>query len=141
MEYIKQNGSVQDINSHSSSPSEAATWFSQHYERPGIPALAQRIQSAKEVAAAAKSGNWKGSGSPPPSGGGGFGFSWPGEITGFFADGQKFVHGLLWILTPSNWVRIGAFFAGVILLMVAIYALLSVAEGGPALPKLVPIPI
>ena len=46
MTYIKANGSVADINAHSSSATAAATWFSNMYERPGIPMLANRISSA-----------------------------------------------------------------------------------------------
>ena len=34
MYYIAQNGSVNDINAHSSSPAAAAAWFSNVYERP-----------------------------------------------------------------------------------------------------------
>jgi hypothetical protein len=141
--YIAKNGSVADVNAHASSPSEAALYFSQRYERPGAPNNPVREQAAQWVAQAAKSGNWGTSAgtSTPSSGGSGGLFSWPTEITGFFSDGTKFVTGLLWILTPSNWVRIGAFFAGTILLMIAVYALISVGEGGPALPKLVPIPV
>jgi Phage tail lysozyme len=58
MAYIRANGSVADINAHASSPSAAALYFSQKYERPGIPDNQNRIASAQEVAAAAKSGNW-----------------------------------------------------------------------------------
>ena len=46
LSYIHANGSVADINAHASSPTEAAMWFSNKYERPGVPAMANRIASA-----------------------------------------------------------------------------------------------
>jgi hypothetical protein len=58
MDYVKANGSVADINAHSQSPAAAATYFSDKYERPGIPDIQNRIASANLVAKAAKSGNW-----------------------------------------------------------------------------------
>lgn len=71
--YINQNGSVADINAHASSPSAAAQYFSNKYERPGSPNMSIRIAAADWVSQAARSGNW-GSGvsvNAPPSGKGG----------------------------------------------------------------------
>ena len=60
MTYIRANGSIADINEHASSPSAAALYFSNKYERPNAAAAnnANREASAVEVAKAAKSGNW-----------------------------------------------------------------------------------
>lgn len=61
MTYIRQNGSVQDINAHASTPQSAALWFSTRYERPLASAAnnPNREQSAADVLAAARSGNWQ----------------------------------------------------------------------------------
>jgi Lysozyme like domain len=71
------------------------------------------------------------------------GLSWPGEITSFFSDSQKFIDKLMWLVNPSSWLRIGAFIIGVALLLFAVYALISVGEGGPIVPhpNIVPVPI
>jgi hypothetical protein len=84
--YIAKNGSVRDINAHASSPAAAAAWFSEHYERPGIPDLTTREAAAEWVAQSAKTGKWGSSagsaGSGGSSGGGGSsiggpsGFDW-----------------------------------------------------------------
>lgn len=58
MTYIRANGSVADINAHSQTPESAALYFSNKYERPGIPDNANRTASAALVARAAKTGNW-----------------------------------------------------------------------------------
>lgn len=71
-------------------------------------------------------------------------FSLPGQITGFFADADKFVTLLLWLVNPASWVRIGAFIVGVALFLFALHALIAVGEGAPLLPKapaVVPIPV
>ncbi len=52
MTYIRANGSVADINAHSQTPTSAATWFCNVYERPGTPMLANRIASANASYAA-----------------------------------------------------------------------------------------
>lgn len=52
MQYIAANGSVADINAHAGSAAEAATWFSNQYERPGVPMLANRVASANASYAA-----------------------------------------------------------------------------------------
>jgi hypothetical protein len=71
------------------------------------------------------------------------GFSWPGEITGFFNDSSAFVEKLMWLATPASWVRIGAFLAGVALLLFAIYALVRAGQGQPlvSMPQTIPVPI
>ena len=56
MTYIFQNGGVADINAHSQTPASAATWFSDVYERPGNPQLANRIASANASYAAGYAG-------------------------------------------------------------------------------------
>ena len=58
MAYIHANGSVADINAHAQSPAAAATYFSDKYERPGIPDIGNRIASANLVAQAAHSNKW-----------------------------------------------------------------------------------
>ncbi len=59
MAYIAANGSVADINAHATSAAAAATWFCNHYERPGIPQLANRIASANaSYAAGYANGGW-----------------------------------------------------------------------------------
>jgi Phage tail lysozyme len=153
MTYISQNGSIADINANSSTPTAAATYFSDKYERPGIPALSQRIQAAVDVANAAKSGNWKGStsltsGSGTPAGGSGGGsggiLDFPSQITTFFKSADTFVTTLMWITKPEHWVRILAFLAGIALLLFAIHALIAVGEGGkimPDMPNIIPVPV
>jgi hypothetical protein len=65
----------------------------------------------------------------------------PSQITGFFDDADKFVSSLLWLTEPSSWVRIGAFIAGVALLLVALHALIAVGEGENLMPSAPPIPV
>lgn len=71
------------------------------------------------------------------------GFSFPSEITSFFNDGNALVNKLMWLVMPSSWLRIGAFLIGIALLLVAIYALVSVGEGQPIfkMPNIVPVPV
>lgn len=71
------------------------------------------------------------------------GFSWPGEITSFFHDSTAFVDKLMWLSMPSSWLRIGAFLAGVALLMFAIYALVRAGQGQPlvSMPSTIPVPV
>jgi hypothetical protein len=71
------------------------------------------------------------------------GFSFPGEITGFFHDAQAIVDKLMWLAMPSSWLRIGAFLIGVALLLFAIHALIAVGEGAPIfkMPNVVPVPV
>ena len=52
MAYIAANGSVADINAQSSTPTSAAVYFSQKYERPGNPQIQNRIAAAVASAAA-----------------------------------------------------------------------------------------
>jgi hypothetical protein len=65
--FINSNGSISDINSHATSPTAAADWFSKYYERPGIPNLANREASAVSSYAAgyAKGGKVPGGNKPP----------------------------------------------------------------------------
>lgn len=59
--YIDANGSVQNINAHSSTPTEAALYFSNTYERPAAWAAnnARREAAAQQVFEAATQNNWK----------------------------------------------------------------------------------
>lgn len=146
--YIARNGSIADINAHASSPVAAATYFSDQYERPGIPALSNRTTAAQWVASAAQSGNWSaGVTVTDAAGGTGLGsgiLGIPPQITGFFTQANTLITALMWLLQPSSWVRIGAFLVGAALLLFAIHALIAVGEGGDILPKapaVVPIPV
>jgi hypothetical protein len=145
--YIKVNGSIADINAHASTPTAAAVYFSDRYERPGIPAISNRTAAANWVAGAASSGNWgAGVNVTPDTGGGGGGgiLSIPTDITNFFSEADKFVTLLMWLAQPSSWLRIGAFVVGVGLLLFAVHALIAVGEGGammPKMPNIVPVPI
>jgi Phage tail lysozyme len=143
--YIKANGSIADINANASTPSAAALYFSNNYEKPdaALANNANREQSADEVAAAAKSGNWGTGGSTAPTTGGGL-LSIPQDIIDFFSDADKFVNGLFWLIQPGSWVRIAAFLIGIGLLLFGIHAFLAVGEGEPIMPKLpsvMPVPV
>lgn len=146
--YIKANGSIADINAHASTPQAAALYFSQNYERPN-PGLANnpnREQSAADVLAASKSGDWKAGAPNQPattdSAGGGL-FSWPGDIVGFFKDAKTFVDALLWIVNPASWLRIGSFMLAGILLLFGVWVLVKVGSGEPIVkaPSSIPIPV
>jgi hypothetical protein len=142
--YIAANGSISDINAHSSSPTAAAEYFMSKYERPGIPAESNRVAAAQWVASAAQTGNW-GSGITTDAGSSGDGLlSFPSQITGFFSQANTLVTSAMWLVSPGSWVRIVAFIAGVGLLLFAIHALIAVGEGGeimPKLPAVVPVPV
>lgn len=145
--YIAANGSVADINAHASSPEAAATYFSNQYERPGIPDLANRTAAAGWVASAAQSGNWgagvSADGGNSDSALGGL-VSFPSQITSFFSDADTLVSRAMWLTNPGSWLRIGAFLVGVGLLLFAFHALLAVGEGTPIMPKapaIVPVPV
>lgn len=71
------------------------------------------------------------------------GFSFPGQITGFFSEADTFVNSLMWIVNPSSWLRIGAFLVGIALLLFAIHALIAVNSGSPiiSMPNVVPVPV
>jgi hypothetical protein len=60
--YIQENGSIADVNAHAPSPSAAALYFSDVYERPNAEFAnnPNRMNSATEVAQAAQSGHWPG---------------------------------------------------------------------------------
>jgi Phage tail lysozyme len=149
--YIAANGSIADVNSHASSPTAAAIYFMQRYEKPNVALEneANRVAAATYVAAAAKSGNWGTSagtsGSTPSGGGSGSGLlSFPNEIINFFGDAKKVVDALMWLTMPASWVRITAFLAGVLLLLIALHAFLAVGEGDaimPKMPAIVPVPL
>lgn len=65
IDYIDANGGINLLNANSSTPSQAALFFSNQYERPAAWAAnnQNREASAQQVAAAAQSGNWKSSSS------------------------------------------------------------------------------
>ena len=67
--YIQENGSIADVNAHATSPSAAALYFSEKYERPLASEAnnENRMNSANEVFQAAQTGHWPGgTPSPPP---------------------------------------------------------------------------
>jgi hypothetical protein len=146
MKYIEANGSVQDINENSPTPSAAALYFSNKYERPdaALANNANREQSAAEVAAAAASGNWPQSAgltaSTSTSSGGLLGI--PSEITGAFTDLDTILKD---ILSPTFWLRIASFFVGVGLLVAGIWCLMHASDDSSLVPDLsklpVPVPI
>lgn len=67
----------------------------------------------------------------------------PSQITDFFSQADTLVKALMWLAQPSSWVRIGAFIAGVALLLFAIHALIAASTGAPmvSLPKAIPVPV
>ena len=69
--------------------------------------------------------------------------SFPQGIIDFFTKANDFVTAIMWIAKPSNWLRIGAFAAGVLLLAFAVYALINASSDSPliSMPKAVPVPI
>lgn len=155
MTYIKANGSVSDINSHASSASAAALYFSTAYERPNAALAnnANRQSSADAVLAAAQSGNWNETpasntattGSTSALGGL---FSWPLEITNFFGDAMKLFQnpaggagGLLWLINPGSWMRIGAFFLALILIIGAVLVFTHADEKIGSMPMPIPVPV
>jgi hypothetical protein len=153
MTYIKANGSVANINANASSPSAAALYFSNTYERPNAALAnnANREQSADDVLAAAKSGNWQ-QGSSSSSGNttgdtatgiGGL-LSWPSDITGFFDDAKTFLDAAMWLVKPSSWVRIGSLVFGLFVLGAAFYVFTQIGSGQSLTanaPKVVPVPV
>jgi hypothetical protein len=148
MNYIRANGSVSDINAHASTPSAAALYFSTKYERPLASAAnnPNRQASAEEVAAAAKSGNWStGSAASPSSGGAGSDIlGWLTGSTGFLNDFKDLFTLFHNLVSPSFWLRIGAFFIGSALLVFGIYALVKANGDGslmPKVPPIVPVPV
>lgn len=135
---------IAELNAQSS-PSAAALFYSQKFERPGIPDNANRQQSAIDVANAAKTGNWSaGSTNQPQQTSGAAGiFSWPADITGAFKDAKTFVDALLWIVNPASWLRIGSFFIGAMLILFAIWIFIKVGSDEPIvkMPSTIPIPV
>jgi hypothetical protein len=77
------------------------------------------------------------------SSGGGFSIDWPSQITGFFKDADDFVTKLAWLSMPASWVRIGAFLAGVLLILFAIHAFIAAGKGEPlvSMPQTIPVPV
>jgi NlpC/P60 family len=62
-------------------------------------------------------------------------FTWPSDITGFFKDSKTMVDASLWMFNPSSWLRIGSFFLGSIILLMALYAFTRAASGKPLVPQ------
>lgn len=79
---------------------------------------------------------------PASSGGGGGGIlSIPEDITNAFVTADKLITRLGWLVTPSHWVRIAAFFIGIILLMFAVHVFSAAASGSPLLKSNVTVPL
>ena len=90
------------------------------------------------------SGTVGNSGGTSSGGGGGGGIlSIPSQITSFFSDADTFITLLAWIVNPTSWLRIGAFIAGVALLLFAIHAFIATANDKPlvSIPKTIPVPV
>jgi cell wall-associated NlpC family hydrolase len=80
------------------------------------------------------------SSSPSSSpGSGGFGIDWGSLPTDF----QDFDNVLKYIMTPTTWLRIVAFLAGVLILLFALHALIAVGKGEPliSMPSTIPVPV
>lgn len=147
LSYIKANGSISDINAHATSPSAAALYFSQRYERPSAAAAnnANREASANEVAQAAKTGNWSTAASATttgfdPTGIGALASSFTGFF-GQFGDMFTLFHN---VISPGFWLRVGMFFAGIFLLAFGVYALVKAdSDSGliPKMPNVTPVPV
>lgn len=69
--------------------------------------------------------------------------SWPTDITGFFKDSKDFIDALLWIVNPASWLRIGSFFIGGLLVLIAIWIFIKVGSDEPIVkaPSTIPIPV
>lgn len=66
------------------------------------------------------------SGATGSSGGGGL-LHLPAAVTSFFSDATDFVHALMWLVNPENWMRIIAGAAGVLLGLAGIVFLVKAA--------------
>jgi Phage tail lysozyme len=147
MNYIKANGSVADINAHASTAQDAALYFSTTYERPNAALAnnANREQSAADVLAASRSGNWSTSvgavDTSTSSGLLGGVFSWAPEITSFFKDADTFTTALGWIVKPGSWMRIGAFLLALILIVGAVLVFTKADEKLASMPMPIPVPL
>jgi NlpC/P60 family len=77
------------------------------------------------------------------SGSGGGTITFPDQITKFFTDAQDFTKAVMWITRPANWVRLVAGFAGLVLLLFAIHALVAAGSGQPLVkaPSVIPVPV
>lgn len=149
--YIKANGSISAINAAASSPTAAAIYFQNEYERPAPATENQdnRTSTAVLVAAAAKSGNWStaenaGNAGAAPSA---TDTSILGDLSGVTSgisslakDFSDVATAAAWLTNKGHWVRIGMFFAGAFLLIAAIYTLVK-SPGGGGMPVPIPVPI
>jgi lysozyme-like protein len=88
-----------------------------------------------ELGSAASSTPTTSSGS---SGGIGDIFSWLTSIPNTFKDVFTLFHNLI---SPSFWLRVGAFFTGAALLVVGIYVMMKANSDSSIMPKVVPIPV
>lgn len=147
MKYILANGSVADINAHATSPTAAALYFSTAYERPDAAKAnnANREASATAVAQAASSGKWPEATAAPASNSGGIlgDIGALGNIATAVGDiGKDFndvATAATWLINPGHWLRIGAFFVGLILLAVAVYTFTKSPGNSGTVP--IPVPI
>ena len=128
-----------------SSPTDAATIYSDSFERPGIPDLANRIASAVAVAAAAASGNWQtGAGATqPPSAVTQAAYSTLG-VGSILDSAQELLKDVAVVLDyvfgmfgKGQGMRI-VFTIGAIAALLGAYKVLA-PGGGPSIPKVVPV--
>lgn len=83
-----------------------------------------------------------GNANPAPGGGGSggiLGIDW-GTLPQDFKDMDKII---TFLITPTTWVRVGAFLAGAAILLFAIHALIAVGKGEPliSMPSTIPVPV
>lgn len=143
------SGLIRQLNQQSS-PTAAAAFYSSQFERPAAWAAnnANREQSAADVAAAAKSGNWtgtKGNAGGAASGGGGSTYSSLGVgnvlsgASGLLKDVATVLDYVFGMFGRGQGWRL-AFTAIAAVAMYGSYRILA-GPGAPGLPKVVPIPI
>jgi Transglycosylase SLT domain len=66
---------------------------------------------------------------------------WPQDIVTFFTYAHTLVRALMWIINPASWLRIGAFFSGLLLLSFAAYLFTRIGSDKPIFPSTIPIPV
>ena len=154
--YYAQNegqGNLSELKSQTSAINAADMW-SQLWERPAVTdsdvrssvvsQVYDQLANYKPNSAYTQVTDAAASSSSSQGGGGLLGDIWEGTgIPQFFSDADSFVNKLVWLTKPSSWLRIGAFLAGVALLLFAFHAFMAVAAGEPIIqmPNVVPVPV